>query len=363
MMPVTSWGSSSAVTSTGNVFVYEALCGGSGIANGELLSGSLLREGAAMLQALLDDFCLLPEWQVGTMLDRRPGVKPRLDTEQLGRCCEVLTQQEHDITFEQLVRQADAVLVVAPETDQLLLRLTRQVERADSMLLGPSSEWVAMAGDKLRLNHHLAAHGVSVPTCLAPPFPPGMDAELEPPLVRKPRFGAGADRLQRIVDRDSWFPADGSNQIVESYHAGLAVSVSALLQEGTFQLLPAGLQHVDLEKACYQGGAIPLAAHLQPRAASLASRSLRAMPPSRGFIGIDMVLGENPSGEDDVVIEINPRITTSYVGLRAATGVNLAPALLDCHGWQELPEVKQHIEFTASGEIMPVQREPLQGRC
>ena len=362
-MPVTNWGSSSVVTPAGNVFVYEALCGGSGIANGELLSGSLLREGAAMLQALLDDFCQLPEWQVWTLLDGRPGVEIGLNTEQLDRCCQVQTEQEHQSTFEQLVRQADAVLVVAPETDQLLLRLTRQVEQAGCMLLGPSSEWVAMAGDKLRLNHHLAAHGVPVPTCLAPPFPPGVNVELEPPMVRKPRFGAGADRLQRILDRGSWIPADNRNQITESYHAGLAVSVSALLQEETFQLLPAGLQYVDLEKACYQGGSIPLVADLQPRAASLASRSLRAMPPSRGFVGIDMVLGENPSGEDDVVIEINPRITTSYVGLRAAMGVNLATALLDCHGWQELPLVQQAIEFTARGEIMPARQEPLEERC
>ncbi len=187
--------------------------------------------------------------------------------------------------------------------------------------------------------------------------------ELEPPLVRKPRFGAGADRLQRILDRGSWFPAEYRNQIAESYHAGLAVSVSVLLQEETFQLLPAGLQHVDLEKACYRGGTIPLAADLQPRAASLASRSLRAMPPSRGFVGIDMVLGENPSGEDDVVIEINPRITTSYVGLRAAMGVNLAAALLDCHAWQEVPLVLQDVEFTSRGEIMRAPQEPLQERC
>ncbi len=64
-----------------------------------------------------------------------------------------------------------------------------------------------------------------------------------------------------------------------------------------------------------------------------------------------------------MVIEINPRITTSYVGLRVAMGVNLAAALLDCHGWQEVPLVQQAIEFTACGEIMPAPQEPLQERC
>ena len=41
-----------------------------------------------------------------------------------------------------------------------------------------------------------------------------------------------------------------------------------------------------------------------------------------------MVLGADPGGADDVVIEINPRLTTSYVGLRAAAGENLAGVML-----------------------------------
>lgn len=40
--------------------------------------------------------------------------------------------------------------------------------------------------------------------------------------------------------------------------------------------------------------------------------------------GVDMVLGD----EGDFAIEINPRLTTSYVGLRSATDVNLAEAMV-----------------------------------
>ncbi|HEX5497861.1 MAG TPA: hypothetical protein VFX03_01485, partial [Thermomicrobiales bacterium] len=42
-----------------------------------------------------------------------------------------------------------------------------------------------------------------------------------------------------------------------------------------------------------------------------------------------LVLGERCDGADDVVIEINPRLTTSYIGLRAACEQNLAGAMLD----------------------------------
>ena len=354
MMPETNWGSSSAVTPTGNVFVYEALCGGSGIGNEDALPGSLMREGAAMLQALIDDFGQLPGWQVWTMLDRRPGIELDVNTEQVSHVREVLTQRGHRAAFQDLVKQADAVLVVAPETDHLLLRLTRQVEDAGSNLLGPCSEWVAIAADKLRLNHHLAAQGIPVPRCLAPPLSAGVVAGLEPPLVRKPRFGAGAEGLERIPDWESWCRSDLANPLVESYQEGLAVSVSALLGADDPRLLPAGLQHVDLEQGIYQGGAIPLESCLSQRAASLARRALRAMPRSRGFVGVDMVLGDNPAGDDDVVIEINPRVTTSYVGLRVATGVNLAPALLDPFLPLDMPDVLQRVEFTASGQITTV---------
>ena len=47
-----------------------------------------------------------------------------------------------------------------------------------------------------------------------------------------------------------------------------------------------------------------------------------------GWLGIDLVLGGDPAGADDLVIEINPRLTTSYLGLRRLAHDNLAAALL-----------------------------------
>jgi predicted ATP-grasp superfamily ATP-dependent carboligase len=48
-----------------------------------------------------------------------------------------------------------------------------------------------------------------------------------------------------------------------------------------------------------------------------------------GWLGIDLILGEADDGSQDYVIEINPRLTTSYVGLRALSNTNLAQAMLD----------------------------------
>ena len=58
----------------------------------------------------------------------------------------------------------------------------------------------------------------------------------------------------------------------------------------------------------------------------LALRVVDVLPPSVGYLGIDLVLGETEAA--DRIIEINPRLTTSYVGLSQLTKGNLAEAML-----------------------------------
>ena len=66
----------------------------------------------------------------------------------------------------------------------------------------------------------------------------------------------------------------------------------------------------------YLGGSCPLPSGLAARADRLARCAAAAMPEWRGYIGIDLVLGEANDGSEDYLIEVNPRLTTSYVGLR-----------------------------------------------
>ena len=64
------------------------------------------------------------------------------------------------------------------------------------------------------------------------------------------------------------------------------------------------------------------------RCQALAERVVQALPSSVGYIGIDMILGEAKGGSEDVVLEVNPRITTSYVALRNLATDNLANAMI-----------------------------------
>jgi predicted ATP-grasp superfamily ATP-dependent carboligase len=103
----------------------------------------------------------------------------------------------------------------------------------------------------------------------------------------------------------------------------------------------------------YCGGSLPLSAPLAERALRLAMRAVKTLATPIGYLGLDLVLGADPGGADDVVIEINPRLTTSYVGLRALARGNLAEAMLAVAVGEKV-ELSWHagpIQFEATGRI------------
>jgi len=103
----------------------------------------------------------------------------------------------------------------------------------------------------------------------------------------------------------------------------------------------------------YLGGELPLAAGLAERSVALAERALAALPETSGYVGVDLVLGRDPNGGEDFVIEVNPRLTTSYVGLRAATETNLAEAVWRIAQGEAVPIdfSTRPLEFDCDGNV------------
>jgi predicted ATP-grasp superfamily ATP-dependent carboligase len=205
--------------------------------------------------------------------------------------------------------------------------LLARLEEANCRSLGSTPAAARLAGDKLRLAARLRESGVPTPpTVVWPAAPAGF------PAVCKLRHGAGSqatfrvcndDELRRAVEETRAESRD--DMVVQPYVPGLAASAAFLLGPGRRLAMPAVAQHLSAEgRFRYQGGSLPLAPELHERASRLAAGAIDAVDGLRGYVGVDVVLG--PAG--DAVIEINPRLTTSYVGLRALARFNLAEALL-----------------------------------
>ena len=336
------------------ILVHEFASGG-GLA-GRRVPASLGREGAAMREALIADLAAMRRHRIVATVDPRfplrapPGV-------------EVVTlPPESAPLLDGLIASADAVWLVAPETDGCLERLALRVEEKGTTLLGPGAAAIRRASDKAGLPRRLARHDVPHPKTrvLRPGADWGMAArEVGYPVVVKPTRGAGCQgvclarderELGRAVDMAG--RANGRGPLLlQRYVPGVAASVSLLADGRRAVALTVNAQWMRASRPfAYRGGTTPLDHPLAGRAVEAALRTCRALPGLRGYVGVDVVLTQSEA----VVIEVNPRLTTSYLGVRAVLGGNVAAlALAACAGALPAPPpARRHVRYTAAGRIV-----------
>ena len=326
------------------VFVSEYVCGGAWPM--PQLESSLAREGRAMLAALIEDIAKLPDCDVVTTWDARLGACSLRD-------CEVRvvnTTLDELSVFRELVRDCDATWVIAPETNGELLKRVLQVRLVNDTeppratprrFLGASDRAILLASDKLPLATWFQEHSIPTPETL--PFNPvNRQAVRWPePTIIKRRDGAGSQDMFVVHDGFELWNArhelgrldEPETFIQQPFIAGKALSVTLLIAEdGTvLEVFPVAEQHLtDDDRFKYLGGRIP--ADISPDAAlavqQLAERTCRAMPGLTGYVGCDIVLTD-ASPPVPMLIEINPRLTSSYLGYRQLTDDNIPGRLLD----------------------------------
>jgi predicted ATP-grasp superfamily ATP-dependent carboligase len=310
---------------------------------------ALLSAGRALLRAVAADLAALP------------GVTTEI----------VAGFHDGDAGFVQTLRRCDASLVVAPEEGGVLERLVRVAGRR-RLLLGPGPLAVRLAADKRATARRLMERGIAVPAG-AVVRRRGAAASLrrfETPYVLKPRDGCGCEGVSivrapravagalRRIDRVS----RRSDLLVEEYVPGQPASVSFLVSRGDngpgiLNALCLGLNRQAVRgrgRLRYAGGETPWSHPAAGEAQRLAERAVRALGQSaadlRGYVGVDLVLA--PDGPR--VVEVNPRLTTAYLGLRRVTRVNLAGLMLDAalgRGLPERLEVEGRCSFRPDGSV------------
>ncbi|MBX3605274.1 MAG: ATP-grasp domain-containing protein [Piscinibacter sp.] len=305
------------------VFVYEYLSGGGTVEDDPHAAAELLPMGLAMRDAMVLDLLCVDDCAVSVAAGPAapagfPGALP---------LAPALGETPQDFVARQAAAH-DMVWLVAPETGGLLAQLARRV--APDRWLGCEPATIALAASKRATVEHLAARAVPTPL-----------AWHDDPSVRrwivKPDDGTGAlegrvhaDRGAADRDRD----ARGPSACLEPWIDGEALSLSMLCRAGRADLLGVNRQHVEigadgaLRFAGVDVNVIPSDDPRRPALAALATEVARALPGLRGFVGIDLVWH---AGHGPVLIEINPRVTSAYVGLSASLGRNVAAALLDAH--------------------------------
>ena len=145
----------------------------------------------------------------------------------------------------------------------------------------------------------------------------GLPADFRYPAVLKPIDGAGSQDtyLIRAVDALPESARTMPVALLQPLVPGVAHSASFLVgRDGRAHLIAAGRQHMEIreDRFFYRGGTVPV----PPRGvADGPRRAVESVAGLGGFVGVDYIWDE--VAECATVLEINPRPTTSYVGLRA----------------------------------------------
>ncbi len=285
---------------------------------------SAIAEGRLMLHALLRDLGSIPGVEVVVATD------PALPIESLGATTVAISPDDLRGSWAAIAARADAVWPIAPETGGMLEAVVEIAGAAGAAVLASGSRALAIARSKTATSSWLAAHGIPV-VATAPVFasPPA-----EAGWVVKPDDGTGAADTRFVGDGAALarLAAAAPSLIAQPYLRGEPLSLSLLAQEGEAWLLSCNRQDVSMTDGVFAyrgslvGGAESRRAALAPLAQSIAA----ALPELWGYIGVDLVDGE----DGPVVLEINPRLTTSYAGLARSIGVNPAALVL---GLRERP--------------------------
>ena len=117
--------------------------------------------------------------------------------------------------------------------------------------------------------------------------------------------------------------------VVQEFIEGDAASVSLLCAKGKAVAISLNHQTIKAgspdETSFYEGGSVPFDHPLKQEAFAIAEKVVDCFEGLRGYVGVDLVLAKNKV----FVVDVNPRLTTSYVGLSRVANFNVAEALIN----------------------------------
>jgi tyramine---L-glutamate ligase len=301
------------------ILVYEFITGGGLI--GASLPPSLRLEGSLMRDALLTDCLAL------SGLDVLIATDPRCPPPSVERPIEHIEAREGEsgtVLFERALGEVDAVWPIAPDSE--LAPLAEIVRGIGKRVLLSDEKTLAICASKFQTARVLHESGV-------PAVPTYSNVEeireRSGQWVSKPDSGSGGEGIRLWPSIDEALRACSPDSqylpVFQPWCSGEALSLSVLCDNGRAALLSVNRQQAVWCDGNIALDAIVVNAYDRNRFHPLAQKIAQTLPGLWGYVGIDLLRAEDGSLQ---VLEINPRLTTSYCGLRDALGINIAAMVL-----------------------------------
>ncbi|MCU0628681.1 MAG: ATP-grasp domain-containing protein [Methanoregulaceae archaeon] len=235
----------------------------------------------------------------------------------------------------------DAGLVIAP--DHLLFRYTSLLEQLTHNI-GCGSMNAAVCAHKRRAAAILSRHNIPVP-----------EEGAKGRRVLKPEQGCGAQGVRLSSDE----PGKGefAQEFIDGEHLSVSLVGSRLVGNACSYytgkaplLLAVNRQHIGIDaggRFHYLGGETPV---VHPRHEEIVGTAVQALNVlgCQGYCGVDIVLSDRP-----YVVDVNPRITTSLVGIAACMEEEIADILVAASkgGGPDKVHLSGRVRFDNQGRV------------
>jgi len=319
------------------LFIFEFVSGGG--YNQLDIPSSLFCEGYAMLRTIVEDFKKLG-FQITTLLDKRISHLSRyLKTDKVKF---VKPKDDYLKIYTKCVKKSACCFIIAPEFSKHLYNLTQIVKDLKKTILSIGLNGVWLGTSKLETYKYFIANKVNTPITYKIPLKVGkIDVDfilqkfdqLGGSIIIKPEDGTGSELIYHFSTKDQILQLfekpkekfDATRPyIVQEYIDGDDLSISIInrtnlenidtMDQIVLSLNAQNLQNIDSNKdSLYLGGFTPVENYDVLR--NKLEKILKSMDLTsfQGYFGIDFI---KKADNSIYFIEINPRLTTSYIGIR-----------------------------------------------
>lgn len=210
----------------------------------------------------------------------------------------------------------DYFLIIAPETDNILYQLTKILENKGIKNLGSSSTSIKKTANKWLLKKSFAESNINMPKTKLINNQLIREKKFNNsffPAVIKEFYGAGSE-LIKVNDfqalKNINLPKN-KNYLIQKIINGTAGSLSVLANQEKAELLTINKQIIVGQNFKYQGGIINYPFKNSSKSNEIIATTKEKYPDLKGYFGIDFIYKDN----DYYLLEINPRLTSSLIGL------------------------------------------------
>jgi predicted ATP-grasp superfamily ATP-dependent carboligase len=302
-----------------------------------------------MLRTLISDFKAAGHHVTATLDWRLARLNPPLGADCI---VPVFSSREVQVAIRKVAASADAAYVIAPETEGVLQSLVESVEQTGVASLNCPANALGKVVDKAFLHASLEKLRVPTPETIIFSVSDGVaeikraiHGRLRFPLIFKPSNDVSCCGLSVVRNENQVAGAVGKIKresaskhfLAQELIKGAAASVSLVSTGSDALSISLNRQDVTIGApdaiSSYTGGLVPFDHPLRHSAFAVAEKIVKSFRALRGYVGVDLVLTE----EEAVAIEVNPRLTTSYVGLRSVVNFNPAQAIVNAVLKREFP--------------------------